>query len=703
MLTPALPQPARQRLGPTATGPLTLLLPEDNVDVGEHCFYATSSSPWLRLQVDSDSLRHGWIKLRYRTSLYDEPVRPVVRFVRRDGSSTVYPLNAPIFGAAEWIGPVPADTAEVHISPVARPGPFNFEVEQIKAISSFGIFMRLLRRYPARSLSLLATGTLKNPDVPWQALNVTSLHNYADWVKRGARPLLAHTLDRPRVDWSETPVIRLLIGLDGCSVEALQATVRSLTCQTYPRWELNALLPSGASEKIAVACKAMMRKEPRLWLLNDNSDWSTRARSQEECWCGVIEPGDTLPDHSLAVMVDAIARNPGCAAVYCDEDVVSADGRLHSPLFKPDWSPQFHASSQFIGRLTLIRGDLLVSRDASPIEFLRGEMQQTAAILSTVSADSVTHVRRVLYRRAEPPRRQAFQKRPLVSANPHHRLEWPHVTVVVPTRDRADLLRECARGLRRLTDYPNYDVVIVDNGSTEPAAVLLLERLRNEVKFAVIKSPGAFNFSALCNTGAAHSCSQILVFLNNDISMVHADWLKHMVEWAGRPDVGAVGAKLKFPNGTLQHGGVIMSVSDLCLHKYHYAPDDHGGYLDQLKHPHEVVAVTAACLAVERKKFEAVGGFDAENLPVELNDVDLCLRLAARGWRPIWTPEAELIHHESASRGTPPPDIEYRKERTYFRQRWHDIIRDDPFFHPALAPLSHRVPMPFKPTQILLG
>ena len=703
MLTPTPPQPVRQRLGSPAASLRLVVLPEADVDVGKHCFYATSSSPWLRLDVDRAVLRHRWIKLRYRSSLYDEPVRPLVRFVRPDGSSTVYPLNAPIFGAAEWIGPVPPDTAQVHVSPVARPGPFNFEVEQFKPISPLGLFMRLLRRHPLRSLALLAPGALEDRKLPWQTLNVTSLHDYAAWVKRGARPLLAHTLDRPRIDWSETPVIRLLMVVDSCSLDALQATVRSLTCQAYPRWELNALLQSGASEGIAAAFKAMMRTESRLWLLTDDSDWSTRARSQKDCWCGVIDPGDTLPDHSLAVMVDGIARNPDSTVIYCDEDVLSADGRLHSPVFKPDWSPQFHASSPFIGRLTLFRGDLLVGQDSSPAEFLRDETRETAALLATQSTHSVTHVRRVLYRRAKPSRNVAVQQRSLGSLRLLQRLEWPRVTIVVPTRDRAELLDECARGLRHMTDYPHYDVVVVDNGSTDPDAVMLLERLRKQAGFAVIESPGAFNFSALCNKAAAKSSSEILLFLNNDTSMVRADWLKHMVEWADRPDVGAVGAKLKFPNGTLQHAGVIMSVSDLCLHKYHYAPDDHDGYLEQLKHPHEVAAVTAACLAVERKKFEAVGGFDAENLPVELNDVDLCLRLASRGWRAIWTPEAELLHHESASRGAPPPDIHYRKERAYFRQRWHDIIRDDPFFHPALAPLSHRVPMPFSPTQILLG
>jgi GT2 family glycosyltransferase len=269
------------------------------------------------------------------------------------------------------------------------------------------------------------------------------------------------------------------------------------------------------------------------------------------------------------------------------------------------------------------------------------------------------------------------------------------VTVVVPTRDRANLLRDCLHGLRQMTDYPNYTTVVVDNGSTDPDALELLAGVRREPNFSVLECPGKFNFSAVSNKGAAQSFSDILLFLNNDVSMIHSDWLKAMVQWAIRWDVGAVGAKLKYPNGTLQHAGVITSVSGLCLHKYRGASEHDSGYLEQLKHPHEVAAVTGACLAVERRKFEAIGGFDEENLPVDLNDIDLCLRLAARGWRSIWTPEAELFHRESASRGFPDHETHYRIERSYFRQRWHHVVRNDPFFHPALTP--------FIPQHVLLG
>jgi GT2 family glycosyltransferase len=261
---------------------------------------------------------------------------------------------------------------------------------------------------------------------------------------------------------------------------------------------------------------------------------------------------------------------------------------------------------------------------------------------------------------------------------------WPEVTIVIPTRDLADLLSECVKGLNEKTDYPRYRVVIMDNGSTEPDALALLSDLRRTPRFAVVDRPGPFNFSALSNEGARLTATPLLVFLNNDIEMIDANWLRPLVGWAMQPDIGVVGAKLLFPGGTIQHAGVVVGLGGIGGHMYRKQRSDARGYLGELKVPHEVTAVTAACIAIERAKFETIGGFDAENLPVELNDLDLCLRIAEHGWSNLWTPESVLCHHASASRlvGLSPSKA-YRKERVYFTRRWQHIIRDDPHFHPG--------------------
>jgi GT2 family glycosyltransferase len=220
----------------------------------------------------------------------------------------------------------------------------------------------------------------------------------------------------------------------------------------------------------------------------------------------------------------------------------------------------------------------------------------------------------------------------------------------------------------------------------------LLQQIADEPRTTVLHRPGPFNFSGLSNEGARATTAPVLLFLNNDIAMLEARWLKAMVRWAIKPEIGVVGAKLLFPTGVIQHAGVVLGMGGIAGHVYLRSAEGHRGYLSELTVPREVTAVTAACIAIERSKFEAVGGFDAENLPVDLNDMDLCLRVGEHGWTNLWTPQATLIHHQSGTRGIDPdPFVLYRKERTYFAKRWANVMRDDPYFHPGLSLYAHDV------------
>jgi GT2 family glycosyltransferase len=312
-----------------------------------------------------------------------------------------------------------------------------------------------------------------------------------------------------------------------------------------------------------------------------------------------------------------------------------------------------------------------------------------------IPRSAIRHIRRVLYHRQSPAADCPVRTAVMASrgaGGSEDPPQWPEVAVVIPTRDGANLLAECFAGLQDKTDYPSFETVVVDNGSTAPAAVRLLQRIAATPRSHVIEFPGPFNFSAMSNAGAKATRAGVLLFLNNDIAMLDPNWLKAMVRWAIKPSIGVVGAKLLFPNGRLQHAGVVLGFGGVAGHVYRRLPKDYRGYLDQLTVPHEVAAVTGACMAVERSKFEAVGGFDAENLPVDLNDIDFCLRIAERGWTNIWTPEATLIHHQSATRGIDLDPFElYRKERDYFVRRWAHVIRDDPYFHPGLSLYAHDV------------
>ena len=227
--------------------------------------------------------------------------------------------------------------------------------------------------------------------------------------------------------------------------------------------------------------------------------------------------------------------------------------------------------------------------------------------------------------------------------------------------------------------------MIVDNGSEEVAARDLLRRAKELPWVRVLDAPGPFNFSALCNRAARVAEGRVLVFLNNDTAAMRPDWLANLTSWAVRPDIGAVGAKLVHPSGRLQHAGLVLGLGGCAAHIDTGERPECRGYLGRVMVPHEVSAVTGACLAVEKSKFEAVGGFDAARYPIELGDVDLCLRLGQRGWKTVFTPHAVLTHHESATRGRSNVAKRYAKERLHFLETWKEAVLDDPCFHPAFS------------------
>jgi GT2 family glycosyltransferase len=261
----------------------------------------------------------------------------------------------------------------------------------------------------------------------------------------------------------------------------------------------------------------------------------------------------------------------------------------------------------------------------------------------------------------------------------------PRATVIIPSKDRPDLLEACWAGLAQ-TRPEDFEVVIVDNGSENVELLTLYDRLKADPRVRIRYRPGPFNFSELCNSGAEAAEAPVIVFLNNDVIAGAPDWLDTMIAWAVRSDVGAVGTTLVYPSGRVQHAGVVIGLAGYAAHIERDAEADQRGYMRRLIANREVSAVTAACLAVEKAKFESVGGFDEKTFPIELNDIDLCLRLSAAGWTTICLAEPVLVHHESATRGTARDmDKIYGQERRQFRDRWSAPIRDDPFFHPALS------------------
>ena len=278
----------------------------------------------------------------------------------------------------------------------------------------------------------------------------------------------------------------------------------------------------------------------------------------------------------------------------------------------------------------------------------------------------------------------------------------PLVSIIIPTKDKAEILGPCVDGILNRTNYPNYEIVIVDHQSTDSRATQLLAALAEEPRVTIIPYEGPFNYSAINNAAVARARGSLLALLNNDVEVINSDWLDEMVGVAILPDVGAVGAKLLYPDNRVQHAGVVLGPGGVAGHLFHLLDAHDPGYFGRAVMTSTVAAVTAACVVVRKAVFEEVGGFDEENLAVAFNDVDLCLKIAESGYRNVFTPQATLYHHESVSRGSDQTGERlkrFNREVEFMMQKWDNVLTDDPFYNPNLNLASGDFSLSFPPRR----
>ena len=265
--------------------------------------------------------------------------------------------------------------------------------------------------------------------------------------------------------------------------------------------------------------------------------------------------------------------------------------------------------------------------------------------------------------------------------------DFPLVSILIPTRDRIDLVEQCVESLAR-TSYPAFEILIIDNDSTDSETLAWFEQFDNGRDRRVIPAPGEFNFAGINNIGAQHAQGDLLLLLNNDTEVINSNWLSNMVRWVQRPDVGIVGAKLLYPNDTIQHAGVVLGLGGLAGHGHLREPADSSGYFNRLVLTHEVGAVTGACLLTWRSDWMALGGMD-EDLAVAFNDIDYCLRVRHHlERRVLWCASATLTHHESVSRGAEDDPVKvarFNREVDLVFSRWSEVLGDDPAYSPNLT------------------
>ncbi|MBI1779540.1 MAG: glycosyltransferase [Proteobacteria bacterium] len=542
--------------------------------------------------------------------------------------------------------------------------------------------------------------------VPGELLEFSEDSLYSRWLElfepprasrnRPLRPIATPSARRPR--------FTLLI-LCGGEADAL-ATLQSIENQTLQEYEITVI-----SLAVPFATPTRHRLVQMRTFQSDSGQISDVNRALQEAsgeFTAFLQSGMLLSPNCLETFAAAIDQMPHLDVIYSDDDEITAAGMRRRPRFKPDWDIDRLLEQDYIGTPVFIRTEL--ARDNGGF---REELKHSYVydLLLRVALGSerpkVGHVPKVLVHlprghlrsdEVEAEQTRVVQERLnhldaslVVERNgPTRRIRRtlptpaPLVSIIVPTRDRLPLLRTCLSGLMRATIYPNKEILVVDNDSSEPETLDYLARISKEPCVRVFRRPGAFNFSGLNNYAVSKASGDLLCLMNNDIEIIDASWLNELVSHAVRPEVGAVGPKLLYPNGTIQHAGVVLGAGGVAGHAYAGSPDGAPGHQQRLRVCQQVSAVTGACMVLRKAVYQEVGGLDEQRLRIAYNDIDLCLRLRRAGYALIWSPHAVLRHHESASRSSD-TDLNnyarYQGEIATMHKRWGAILPYDPYYN----------------------
>ena len=524
----------------------------------------------------------------------------------------------------------------------------------------------------------------------------------------------------------EPPPIAVLMPVFNPKPEWLQAAIDSVREQLYPHWQLCIADDCSTDPRIRPLLEAAMAADPRIQVVFRERNGHICASSNSALelvqapWVALLDHDDLMPDEALIWVAKAIAGHPDARLFYSDEDKLSPAGERFDPYFKGDWNPVLMEAQNMFSHLGVYATDL-VRQVGGFREGFEGSQDHDLVLRCSeqLRREQIVHIPRVLYHwrvhpqstaggaKAKPYTVQAAER--AISehlqqcALPLRQISWtavgfkaelalpelpPRVSVIIPTRNGLQVLRPCLTSLLERTRYRDLEVLVVDNGSDDPATLEFLADLEQQGQIRVLRDPSPFNYSALNNRAVQQASGELICLLNNDIEVIDPGWLEELVLQALRPGVGAVGARLLYPNRTLQHGGVLLGVGGVANHAHLGWPGDHPGYFSRAQLTQEMAAVTGACLLVRRSHYEAVGGLNEQQLKVAFNDVDFCLKLREQGLQNVYAPAARLIHHESVSRGqdlSPEKAARFAAEVAWMQQRWGDQLPQDPAYNPNLS------------------
>lgn len=511
----------------------------------------------------------------------------------------------------------------------------------------------------------------------------------------------------------------------------LQEAIDSVREQIYPHWQLCIADDCSTDPRIRLLLESAMSADSRIHVVFRGRNGHICASSNSALelvsapWTALLDHDDLLADEALVWVAKAIEEHPQARLFYSDEDKLNFAGEHADPYFKCDWNPVLMEGQNMFCHLGVYSTEL-VRKVGGFREGFEGAQDHDLVLRCSrhLGREQIVHIPRVLYTwrvHSESTASKISSKTYAIQAGlrsinehlqiqeiPLQKITWsasgyraqlvlpdlpPKVSVIIPTRNGLKVLRPCLVSLLERTSYPNIEVLVIDNGSDDPATLRYLLDLEQLGKIQVLRDPSPFNYSALNNWAVQCATGEFICLLNNDIEVIERGWLEELVVQALRPSVGAVGGQLLYPNRTVQHGGIWVGLGGVAGHAHLGLDQNAPGYFFRLQLVQEISAVTGACLLVRKCHYLAVGGLDKANLKIAFNDVDFCLKLRELGLRNIYAPHAILVHHESVSRGyedTPAKQARFRSEVEYMKNRWANQLAYDPAYSPNLSLDDHR-------------
>ena len=506
----------------------------------------------------------------------------------------------------------------------------------------------------------------------------------------------------------------------------LKQAISSVLAQLYPNWELCIGLRGHTNPSLRAIIETFTLQDTRIKQVttDNNASYASLLNTLLESASGeyflILGDSDLLSEHALYLIACEINQHPRTNLLYTDEDHVDETGARYQPTFKPQWNPDLFKTHNVIGSTGVNNTSQAKKAGGFRIGFEGAEAWDLSLRMTEkISPTQIRHIPHVLYHHRKPILAEAevkiseetvikserkaleghfnrYQVPVTISrldngywrVQRHLQTPFPRASLIIPTKNQSSILQKCLESIQNITVYPNYEIIVVNNQSDQPEALAYLQSLSKAGEVTVLDYDHPFNYSAINNFAARHAQGDVLVFLNDDTEVISPNWLQELVSHTIRPEIGAVGAMLYYPNDTIQHAGLTLNYQYIALHNYHKFQKGFAGHNGRARLTQNLSAVTGACLAVEKDKFQQVGGFDKTNLKIAYNDIDLCLRLQKAGYRNVWTPHAELYHHESASRGfedTLEKKARLELEAEYMREKWEPILADDPANNPNLT------------------